>query len=69
MPRSLAAVDDHGQGAWPRVKKGKKRGITAQEHQQIIGAERNVERRAFYELLWLYGGSQGDIASLTRENI
>ena len=55
--------------AWPRIKKGKKRGITTEEHQRIIEAEKNVERRAFYELLWLSGGSQGDIASLERENI
>lgn len=55
--------------AWPRVKKGKKRGITVQEQQRIIDAEKNVERRAFYEFLWLSGGAQTDIASLTRENI
>ena len=35
----------------------------------IIDAEQNVERRTFYELLWLSGGSQGDIASLSRDNV
>ena len=55
--------------AWPRIKKVRKRGITAEEHERIIAAEASAERRTFYEMLWLSGGSQSDIASLTRENI
>ena len=55
---------------WPKVKKQAKRGITADEHQRILAAEQNhPERQAYYQMLWLTGGSQGDIATLRRENI
>ena len=56
--------------AWPKVKKQPKRGITANEHQRILDAEaRNPERHAYYQMLWMTGGSQGDIARLRSENI
>ena len=56
--------------AWPKVKKQPKRGITAEEHQHILDAEeKNPERRAYYQMLWLSGGSQGDIARLRSENV
>ena len=56
--------------AWPKVKKQPKRGITAEEHQRILEAEQNnPERRAYYQMLWMTGGSQGDIARLRAENI
>ena len=56
--------------AWPKVKKQPKRGITAEEHQRILDAEKNnPERRAFYQMLWMTGGSQGDIARLRAENV
>jgi len=54
---------------WPKVRYGPKRAIAAQEHQRIVEREHNPERRAFYELCWLLGGSQGDIANLTAEDI
>lgn len=54
---------------WPKVKYGEKRSITSKEHQMIIDREKNLERRAFYELLWELGGSQSDIASLLAEDI
>ncbi len=54
---------------FPKVKFKPKRGITESEHRRIIGREINPERRDFYELCWLLGGSQGDIASLTDEDI
>jgi hypothetical protein len=37
---------------WPAVETKKKRGITLEEHQRIIAAEKNVERRLYYEFLW-----------------
>jgi hypothetical protein len=49
---------------WPKVTFGEKRAITLDEHCRVIGAERNPERRAFYELCWHLGGSQTDVASL-----
>lgn len=56
--------------AWPKVKKQPKRGITVEEHQRILDAEKNnPERRAFYQMLWMTGGSQGDIARLRAENV
>jgi integrase len=54
---------------WPKVKFKEKRGITADEHQTIINREKNPERKAFYELCWHLGGSQGDIAHLKAEDI
>ena len=53
---------------FPKVRFKSKRGITECEHRRIIGRESNPERRDFYELCWLLGGSQGDIASLTDED-
>ena len=55
--------------AWPKPTGKKKRGVTAEEHSRILDAEKNEERRTFYEMLWLSGGAQGDIALLRRENI
>ena len=54
---------------WPAVKYGPKRAITLEEHQRIIVREQNPERRTFYEMCWLLGGAQGDVAHLTAEDI
>lgn len=54
---------------WPAIKFKEKRGITESEHHRIIEREGNLERRAFYELCWLLGGSQADIANLTADAI
>lgn len=54
---------------WPKVEYGDKRAITWDEHRRIIEREQNPERKAFYELCWLLGGSQGDIACLIAEDI
>jgi integrase len=54
---------------WPPVQFKEKRAITAEEHQRILAAERNPERRVFYELCWHLGGSQGDLAQLRAEDI
>ena len=37
---------------WPKTQRKNRRAITADEHQQIIAAERNIKRRRYYELLW-----------------
>ncbi len=56
--------------AWPKIKKRPKRAVTTEEHQRILNAEKeNPERQAYYQMLWMCGGSQGDIARLRRENI
>lgn len=55
---------------WPRPSTKRRRGITAQEHERIIAAEsNNLERRRYYELLWLTGASQSDAADLTAERV
>jgi integrase len=54
---------------WPKVRFKDKRAITWEEHQAIVARERNEERRAFYQLCWHLGGSQGDIAHLQAEDI
>jgi integrase len=54
---------------WPAIEFKKKRGITREEYQKILGRERNPELRDYYELIWHLGGSQTDIASIQAEDI
>lgn len=54
---------------WPVVKYKAKRAITLEEHQKIIAAEVNAERKVFYQLCWHLGASQGDIALLKGEDV
>jgi integrase len=54
---------------WPPIRYGEKRAITLTEHEKIIAAEINRERKAFYQLCWHLGASQGDIALLKGEDI
>ena len=54
---------------WKKIVHGETRAITEDEHKKITQHELNPERRAFYELCWYTGGSQGDVASLCRESI
>ena len=42
---------------WPAVKFKDKRAITLDEHQRIIAAEENPERKALYQLCWHLGAS------------
>ena len=54
---------------WPKVHHKAKRAITQEEHERIVAREQNPERRAYYELLWDLGGSQGDIAKLSVDDV
>ncbi|WP_404420485.1 tyrosine-type recombinase/integrase [Nibricoccus sp. IMCC34717] len=54
---------------WPAVRHAPKRAVTELEHARIIEREKNEERRAFYELAWHLGASQGDLANLQAEDI
>jgi integrase len=54
---------------WPSVHFGDRRAITRAEHEQVVAAEQNSERRVFYEVAWHLGASQTDIALLCAENI
>jgi len=54
---------------WPIPNYRQKRAISREEHLRIINAERNQERRSFYQLLWEIGAAQSDAAVLTSANI
>ena len=54
---------------WPVVRKKARRGITREEHRRIIAAEKNVERRNYYEFLWETGAAQSDAAEFCAEQI
>jgi len=54
---------------WPKVAPKPKRAITPEEHERILDAEQNPERKAYYQILWETGASQSDGATLTAENI
>src|ERR1039457_2508101 len=54
---------------WPQVRYKDKRAITIEEHQRIIAAEVNPERKHLYQLCWHLGASQGDIANLKGEDV
>ena len=54
---------------WPAVKFKEKRSVTLEEHQKIVAAEVNPERKRLYQLCWHLGASQGDIASLKGEDV
>lgn len=54
---------------WPRTVSADRRAITLDEHQRIIAREPNAEMRAFYEMCWLMGGAQSDIANLKAEDV
>jgi len=54
---------------WPKLQFKTKRGVTAEEHERILAAEKNVERKFYYQLLWEIGASQSDAAALTAANV
>jgi hypothetical protein len=54
---------------WPAIEFKDKRAITGDEHCQIIGREKNPERKAFYQMAWHTGASQSDLAFLEAENV
>jgi len=46
---------------WPKIHFKEKRAITPEEHWRIVLRETNAERRAFYQLCWLFlSGSTSD---------
>jgi integrase len=54
---------------WPKVRPKTKRAISAKEHDKIIAAENDPERRLYYALLWELGGAQTDIVKLTAGHV
>src|SRR5207245_8353538 len=55
--------------AWPKIRSQSKRAITAEENGAVIASEKNMERRAYYELLYETGAAQTDAANLTADDI
>lgn len=54
---------------WPVVRHKVRRAITWEEHRRIVEREGNAERKAFYQLAWHLGASQGDLANLHAEDV
>jgi integrase len=54
---------------WPVIRFKEKRAITWEEHGRIVARERNPERKAYYQLAWHLGASQGDLAHLRAEDV
>jgi len=55
--------------AWPKIRSQSKRAITAEEHAAVIAAEKNPERRTYYELLYETGAAQTDAVNLNAADI
>jgi len=45
---------------WPKYKPKARRGVTADEYETILAAEKHAEWRLFLELLWETGAAQSD---------
>jgi integrase len=57
------------QKLWPTVEAKPKRAIKKEEHEKILAAEKNRDRRLYYELLWETGAAQTDAAELRADYI
>ncbi len=55
--------------AWPKIRYKVRRAITSAEHRRVVETECSAERALYYEFLWETGGSQSDIANLSRANV
>jgi len=54
---------------WPELHYAERRSITPEEHRAILAKTDDEEFRAYLELAWHIGASQGDLAGLQAENI
>jgi integrase len=54
---------------WPKYEPKDRRGITLDEHQSILAAEKKAEWKLFLELLWETGAAQSDAANFKAEDI
>jgi hypothetical protein len=54
---------------WPKITPKPKRSITWNEHLKIVSAERNQERRLYFEILWETGASQTDASRFSSANV
>ncbi|MBA3543764.1 MAG: tyrosine-type recombinase/integrase [Chthoniobacterales bacterium] len=54
---------------WPKLPPTKRRAATREEFDRIITVEANLERRAYYQLLWETGAAQTDGALIRAEDV
>jgi integrase len=54
---------------WPKYKAKDRRGITQEEHQSVLAAERKAEWKLYLELLWETGAAQSDAVNFTAEDV
>lgn len=55
--------------SWPKKQSKRRRAITLEEHALIMGSDKNIEKRAYYQFLYETGAAQSDAAEITAENI
>ncbi len=58
-----------GYNQWPKFRFKERRAVTWEEHQMLLNAEKNVERRTFLELLWHVGAAPIDLVNLKAEDV
>ena len=54
---------------WPKYKPKDRRGITLDEHQNLLAKEKKAEWKLFLELLWETGAAQSDAVNFKAEDI
>ena len=54
---------------WPKYKPKDRRGITLDEHQNLLAQEKKAEWKLFLELLWETGAAQSDAVNFKAEDI
>jgi integrase len=54
---------------WPKVRYGKRRAITEEEHLRILRSENLLVYQLYYQLCWELGASQSDVAKLHSRDI
>ena len=54
---------------WPKYEPKDRRGITVEEHQDILAKEKKAEWKLYLELLWETGAAQSDAANFRAEDI
>ena len=54
---------------WPKYEAKDRRGITLEEHQNIVAKEKKAEWKLYLELLWETGAAQSDAANFTAEDV
>jgi len=54
---------------WPKYEPKDRRGITQEEHQNLLAKEQKAEWKLYLDLLWETGAAQSDAASFKAEDI